>query len=486
MRRPPRQPPSPASQPIAASCTSASPARDAHRDSCRRRSSSASSLSTAISTCPSMVAPRQLTPAARTLVEAACRALPSAHAVAQSAPAAASATRLVATWKAWKGSPCSAPRRWPACRLSRSAPCRTPSRKPTAARGASTRPSKRSRGDAAARAGGRRMRALTFGFSPCPNDTFAFHALVHGLVDAPFRVAAGASRHRGAEPPRARRRVRPARSSASAPSPASGARYRHAAQRRRPGPRRRAARRGARAAATRRRRPRPHRHSRTRHDGVPAAALAAPASARSSRCATTASSAPSSGATSTPGLIIHESRFTYAGPRPHEGRRPRRVVGGETRPAGPAGRHLRARRSRPDAGRGGWSGRFARRWRHAFAHPEASRAYVRAHAQEMSDEVCDAHIRLYVNEFSLDVGDEGLQRHPTAGRVSPPTPSRPDAAAASADRRMSSKITDTILDTIGHTPMVRSTASPRAWSLPRSSPRSRPSTPATGSRTGWP
>ena len=32
------------------------------------------------------------------------------------------------------------------------------------------------------------MRELTFGFSPCPNDTFAFHALVHGLVRAPFRV----------------------------------------------------------------------------------------------------------------------------------------------------------------------------------------------------------------------------------------------------------------------------------------------------------
>jgi 1,4-dihydroxy-6-naphthoate synthase len=26
---------------------------------------------------------------------------------------------------------------------------------------------------------------VTFGFSPCPNDTFAFHALVHGLVGAP-------------------------------------------------------------------------------------------------------------------------------------------------------------------------------------------------------------------------------------------------------------------------------------------------------------
>ena len=29
---------------------------------------------------------------------------------------------------------------------------------------------------------------LTFGFTPCPNDAFAFHALVHGLVPAPFEV----------------------------------------------------------------------------------------------------------------------------------------------------------------------------------------------------------------------------------------------------------------------------------------------------------
>lgn len=28
-------------------------------------------------------------------------------------------------------------------------------------------------------------RALNFAFSPCPNDTFAFHALVHGLVPGP-------------------------------------------------------------------------------------------------------------------------------------------------------------------------------------------------------------------------------------------------------------------------------------------------------------
>ncbi|HEV8179193.1 MAG TPA: MqnA/MqnD/SBP family protein, partial [Gaiellaceae bacterium] len=31
---------------------------------------------------------------------------------------------------------------------------------------------------------------LTFGFTPCPNDAFAFHALVHGLVPAPFEVEA--------------------------------------------------------------------------------------------------------------------------------------------------------------------------------------------------------------------------------------------------------------------------------------------------------
>jgi 1,4-dihydroxy-6-naphthoate synthase len=45
---------------------------------------------------------------------------------------------------------------------------------------------------------------------------------------------------------------------------------------------------------------------------------------------------------------------------------------------------------------------------YAFAHPEASLDYVRAHSQEMSDEVCAAHIALYVNEHSVDIGDEGL------------------------------------------------------------------------------
>lgn len=45
---------------------------------------------------------------------------------------------------------------------------------------------------------------------------------------------------------------------------------------------------------------------------------------------------------------------------------------------------------------------------HAFAHPEASRDFVRAHAQEMSPEVCRQHIDLYVNDFTLDLGTEGM------------------------------------------------------------------------------
>ena len=45
---------------------------------------------------------------------------------------------------------------------------------------------------------------------------------------------------------------------------------------------------------------------------------------------------------------------------------------------------------------------------YAFAHPEASRDYVRAHSHEMSEEVCRAHIELYVNGYSVDLGEPGL------------------------------------------------------------------------------
>lgn len=44
----------------------------------------------------------------------------------------------------------------------------------------------------------------------------------------------------------------------------------------------------------------------------------------------------------------------------------------------------------------------------ACAYPEISRPYIKAHAQELADTVIDSHIDLYVNPFSLDLGEEGL------------------------------------------------------------------------------
>jgi 1,4-dihydroxy-6-naphthoate synthase len=44
---------------------------------------------------------------------------------------------------------------------------------------------------------------------------------------------------------------------------------------------------------------------------------------------------------------------------------------------------------------------------YARAFPEASREYVAAHAQEMEPAVCQAHIDLYVNDASVDYGAEG-------------------------------------------------------------------------------
>lgn len=45
---------------------------------------------------------------------------------------------------------------------------------------------------------------------------------------------------------------------------------------------------------------------------------------------------------------------------------------------------------------------------YAWAHPEASKGYVLEHSQEMEPEVVQAHIDLYVNEFSADLGESGF------------------------------------------------------------------------------
>ncbi|MCB0704241.1 MAG: 1,4-dihydroxy-6-naphthoate synthase [Saprospiraceae bacterium] len=44
---------------------------------------------------------------------------------------------------------------------------------------------------------------------------------------------------------------------------------------------------------------------------------------------------------------------------------------------------------------------------YAFAHPKEALPFIRAHAQEMEESVMYKHIDLYVNDFSIDLGPEG-------------------------------------------------------------------------------
>ena len=44
---------------------------------------------------------------------------------------------------------------------------------------------------------------------------------------------------------------------------------------------------------------------------------------------------------------------------------------------------------------------------YAFANPNSSADFVKYHAQEMEKEVVDAHIALYVNDYSISLGEKG-------------------------------------------------------------------------------
>lgn len=46
---------------------------------------------------------------------------------------------------------------------------------------------------------------------------------------------------------------------------------------------------------------------------------------------------------------------------------------------------------------------------YAFAHYPLITNYVKQHSQEMSEEVMRKHIGLYVNDYSLDLGDDGMK-----------------------------------------------------------------------------
>ncbi|WP_034387076.1 1,4-dihydroxy-6-naphthoate synthase [Deinococcus sp. YIM 77859] len=106
------------------------------------------------------------------------------------------------------------------------------------------------------------------------------------------------------------------------------------------------------------------------------------------------------------GLIIHESRFTY----PQYGLMRLLDLGawweGETGLPLPLGAIL-VRRDLPQDVQRGLNAAVRASLEYAYAHPQEPMNYIRRHALEMSDDVMRAHIDLYVNGLSLDVGAEG-------------------------------------------------------------------------------
>jgi len=106
------------------------------------------------------------------------------------------------------------------------------------------------------------------------------------------------------------------------------------------------------------------------------------------------------------GVIIHENRFTY------QSKGLKKVIDlgefweTETGSPIPLG-GIVIRRSLPDDVKHRVNRVLRRSVEYAFANRSASLPYVRAHAQEMNEEVMYKHIDLYVNEYSIDLGAEG-------------------------------------------------------------------------------
>jgi 1,4-dihydroxy-6-naphthoate synthase len=134
------------------------------------------------------------------------------------------------------------------------------------------------------------------------------------------------------------------------------------------------------------------------------------------------------------GLVIHESRFTY---RDHGLRELadlgvlwERATGGPL-PLGV----IAARRDLPAATFAAIGALLRASVELAWEEPWRVQPFVRAHSQELSDEVCARHIGLYVNDFTSDLGQKGraaieqlLQRGRAAGLLpAGPSPFREDA-----------------------------------------------------------
>lgn len=108
------------------------------------------------------------------------------------------------------------------------------------------------------------------------------------------------------------------------------------------------------------------------------------------------------------GLIIHENRFTY------EQKGLKKIIDlGEywetlTQMPIPLG-GIVIKRNLPDELKNKVNRVIRKSIDYAFAKPKSSLSFVKEHAQAMSEEVMYKHIDLYVNNFSIDLGNRGRE-----------------------------------------------------------------------------
>ena len=106
------------------------------------------------------------------------------------------------------------------------------------------------------------------------------------------------------------------------------------------------------------------------------------------------------------GLVIHETRFTY-----HE-RGLTKIMyfsefwEGATGLPIPLG-GIVVKRTLPTEIQKKINRVMERSVKFALANPSASMEYVKRHAQEMDEEIIHKHIKLYVNDFTVNLGESG-------------------------------------------------------------------------------
>ncbi|MBL0385167.1 1,4-dihydroxy-6-naphthoate synthase [Tumebacillus sp. ITR2] len=105
------------------------------------------------------------------------------------------------------------------------------------------------------------------------------------------------------------------------------------------------------------------------------------------------------------GLVIHEARFTY----PQYGLTQLVDLGNWWESDTGLPIPLGAIVARRDLDRNAITDWVRQSVEYAWAHPEVSKDYIMCHAQELSPEVAQQHIDLYVNEFTRDLGDKGYE-----------------------------------------------------------------------------